>query len=259
MSNIYGGDEVGAIVFDIGSYSTKVGYAGEDAPKSEIPSIITIHDVPSKLATDLDRAESGVTSKERRYYLDTTQVHYPRSEQEIKTFLRDGMIDDWDLFEKMLDYIYLKHIMSESSQHPVMFSEVSWTTKKCREKLTEIMFEKYNIPAFYLAKNATLVAFSTGRPTGIVFDSGAQHTAAVPVFEGYVLEKAIKRNHIAGEFITSLCYKHLNEKKIEVNPHYMIKSKEPVEPNQPSKWTKRTLPEGKTNFLIRKLIRPSIF
>lgn len=34
-------------------------------------------------------------------------------------------VDDWDLFEKMLDYIYARHIMSESSQHPVMFSEVS--------------------------------------------------------------------------------------------------------------------------------------
>ena len=121
-------DEVGAIVFDVGSFSTKVGYAGEDAPKSEISSIVAIHDAASKLATEMDRVDSGSTptgSKERRFYIDTTQVNVARSGQEIKTFLRDGMIDDWDLFEKMLDYIYARHIMSESSQHPVMFSEVS--------------------------------------------------------------------------------------------------------------------------------------
>ncbi|KAH9416342.1 Actin-like 6A [Dermatophagoides pteronyssinus] len=250
MSNVYGGDEVGAIVFDVGSFSTKVGYAGEDAPKSEIPSIVAIHDAPSKLAAEMDRVDSGSSStgsKERRFYIDTTQVNVARPGQEIKTFLRDGMIDDWDLFEKMLDYIYARHIMSESSQHPVMFSEVSWNSKKCREKITEIMFEKYNVPAFYLAKNAMLVAFSVGRPSGIVFDSGADHTAAIPVYEGYVIEKAIKRNHFAGEFITSLCYKHLNEMKVEVNPYYMIKSKQPVEPGQPAIWNKRQIADGLTN------------
>lgn len=30
---LYGGDEVGAIVFDVGSHTTKAGFAGEDTPK----------------------------------------------------------------------------------------------------------------------------------------------------------------------------------------------------------------------------------
>ena len=30
---VFGGDEVGALVFDFGTYQTKAGYAGEDAPK----------------------------------------------------------------------------------------------------------------------------------------------------------------------------------------------------------------------------------
>uniref|UniRef100_A0A0A6YW15 Actin-like 6A n=1 Tax=Mus musculus TaxID=10090 RepID=A0A0A6YW15_MOUSE len=30
---VYGGDEVGALVFDIGSYTVRAGYAGEDCPK----------------------------------------------------------------------------------------------------------------------------------------------------------------------------------------------------------------------------------
>ena len=35
---VYGGDEVGALVFDPGHFSLRVGYAGEDSPKAEIPS-----------------------------------------------------------------------------------------------------------------------------------------------------------------------------------------------------------------------------
>ena len=51
------------------------------------------------------------------------------------------------------------------------------------------MFEKYNVPAFYLVKNAVLAAFANGRSTGIVVDSGATHTSAIPVCDGYVLSQ----------------------------------------------------------------------
>ena len=37
---VYGGDEVGALVFDPGHFSLRVGYAGEDSPKAEIPSYV---------------------------------------------------------------------------------------------------------------------------------------------------------------------------------------------------------------------------
>ncbi|VEN56967.1 unnamed protein product [Callosobruchus maculatus] len=50
--------------------------------------------------------------------------------------------------------------------------------------MAELMFEKYNVPAVYLAKNASLAAFANGRPTCLVVDSGATHTSAVPVHDG---------------------------------------------------------------------------
>ena len=31
--SVYGGDEVGAVCFDIGSHSVRAGFAGEDSPK----------------------------------------------------------------------------------------------------------------------------------------------------------------------------------------------------------------------------------
>jgi actin-like protein 6B len=35
-----GGDDVGAIVADIGTFSTRVGFAGEDCPRANLPSVI---------------------------------------------------------------------------------------------------------------------------------------------------------------------------------------------------------------------------
>ena len=50
---VYGGDEVGALVFDPGHYSLRVGYAGEDTPKTEIPSAVGISE-----DTDAGKAEA---------------------------------------------------------------------------------------------------------------------------------------------------------------------------------------------------------
>lgn len=51
-----------------------------------------------------------------------------------------------------------------------------------------MMFEKYNVPAFYLCKNAVLAAFASGRSTALVLDTGATQTTAIPVHDGYVLQ-----------------------------------------------------------------------
>lgn len=37
---LYGGDEIGALVFDPGHHSIRVGYAQEDTPKAEIPAVV---------------------------------------------------------------------------------------------------------------------------------------------------------------------------------------------------------------------------
>lgn len=39
---LYGGDEIGALVFDPGHHSLRVGYAQEDTPKAEIPSVVGV-------------------------------------------------------------------------------------------------------------------------------------------------------------------------------------------------------------------------
>ena len=126
---------------------------------------------------------------------------------------------------QVLDYAYKKVIKSESEQHPVLFSEAAWNTKAKREKLTEIMFEKYNTPAFFLSKNAVLAAFANGRSTGVVVDSGATHTSAIPVTDGYVLQQAVVKSPLGGDFLTMQCKQFLEEQlrdKGGIVPAYQV-------------------------------------
>jgi actin-related protein len=77
-----------------------------------------------------------------------------------------------------------------------------------------------------------------------VLDSGATHTSAVPVHDGYVLTQAIVKSPLAGDLITMQCKQLLEDSIIEVIPTYMIASKEISKEAEAAKWTKKSvLPE----------------
>ncbi|XP_072330450.1 actin-like protein 6A isoform X1 [Scyliorhinus torazame] len=222
---VYGGDEVGALVFDIGSYTVRAGYAGEDCPKADFPTAIGMllerDDGSTPMEIEGDKGKSSGTT----YFIDTNSLRVPRENMEVISPLKNGMIEDWDSFQAILDHTYKNHIKSEAGLHPVLMSEAPWNTRAKRERLTELMFEHYNIPAFFLCKTAVLTAFANGRSTGLVLDSGATHTTAIPVHDGYVLQQSIVKSPLAGDFISMQCRELFQELNVEIIPPYMIASK----------------------------------
>uniref|UniRef100_A0A8C7M104 Actin like 6A n=1 Tax=Oncorhynchus mykiss TaxID=8022 RepID=A0A8C7M104_ONCMY len=222
---VYGGDEVGALVFDIGSYTVRAGYAGEDCPKADFPTVmgVTLDREDGSTPMETDGGDKG--KQGTNYFIDTNQLRVARENMEVMSPLKNGMIEDWDSFQAILDHTYKMHFKSEPSIHPVLMSEASWNTRAKREKLTELMFEHYNIPAFFLCKTAVLSSFANGRSTGLVLDSGATHTTAIPVHDGYVLQQGIVKSPLAGDFMSMQCRELFQELNVEIVPPYMIASK----------------------------------
>ena len=64
------------------------------------------------------------------------------------------------------------------------------------------MFDTFNTPAFYVAIQAVLSLYASGRTTGIVLDSGDGCSHTVPIFEGYCFPHAVLRLDVAGRDIT---------------------------------------------------------
>lgn len=61
-------DEVGAIIFDVGHQSLRVGYGGEDTPKAEIPTVLGVWEDPTEIGID------GSNIVRKHYNMDVTAI-----------------------------------------------------------------------------------------------------------------------------------------------------------------------------------------
>lgn len=68
--------------------------------------------------------------------------------------------------------------------------------------MIEIMFEEFDVPAFYLVNQPMLALYASGKTTGLVLESGDGVMHTVPIYEGYVVPHAVERNDISGKDLT---------------------------------------------------------
>jgi actin beta/gamma 1 len=78
--------------------------------------------------------------------------------------------------------------------------------------MTQVIFETFAVPAFYVAVQAVLSLFASGRNTGVVLESGDGVSHTVAVYNGFVLPHAILRLDLAGRDLTDYLVKILDER-----------------------------------------------
>ncbi|KAJ4297291.1 NuA4 histone acetyltransferase subunit [Collariella sp. IMI 366227] len=251
-TDIYGGDEVSALVLDPGYCNTRAGFAGEELPKQVIPSFY-----------------GHVDGRD----LFGDEVITPRAGFEMRNYMnRDSVVEDWDAATRIWEHVLVQRLqpprpnpanknglianddgdveMGDSgaaeeateglekplAENPLLMTEAPWNSAKAREKAIEVCMENWGCPAFWLSRTPVLAAFAAGKATALVVDVGGANTSVTAIHDGMVLKRSVQRSPAAGVWLSSQIrsmWKN-TEPKVDIVPTFMVENKKPVEAGAPA-------------------------
>jgi len=203
--------DAGAVVFDNGTSTTKVGMAPCKGDPKLFKTFPTIYGKAKELAAmesvaDASMERVGDAAQEDRGIL---ALEYP---------IENGIIKDFGIMEKIWTHSY-KNILREegvSEEHPVFLTEPSQNPKKTRAKIAEVMFETFGVPAMDIGDANVCALTAYGKTTGVTVDMGAGTTMVVPIVKGYVIATGIKRLNFAGHDFEIYLRQLLSERSDEL-------------------------------------------
>ena len=201
------------LVIDLGNSTTKIGYAGNDQPTIEVPSIMAKNN-----NSDDKKGELLEFDKKKNVFgyeaLDDKYMEYEL------TYLTPGdhKSPTSEEYKDFLQFILEKQMQLTPSDYNAIINISPIINRQNVNFYIKLFFDDIQFKSIAIVNNASLSLFSTGRTSGTVVQCGERRSYVVPIYEGFPLRHALRKNSVGGEHLTEIFKNWIDEQD------YCIKS-----------------------------------
>eukprot|EP01083_Nonionella_stella_P000473 1340_1 len=188
------------VIIDNGSGVMKVGLSGGDLPSHVFPSVVGR---PRHKGVMVGFHSGPYVGEEARCKRGILSLKHP---------VEHGIVNNWDDAVHIWHHAFYNELRIAPEQHTVLLTETALNPRANREKMTQIMFETFNTPAFYVANQAILSLFAGNKLNGVVIESGYTRTRITPCYEGIALRHAFAGLDFGGQEVTDYLMDLLNQR-----------------------------------------------
>lgn len=190
------------MVIDNGSDTFKAGFAGEDFPLV-LPTVVGSPKLPGVPISPGMEYKDPYIADEAVAKRGSLSLRYP---------VQHGIVTNWDDMEQLWLHTFYKELKVAPEEQPVLLTEPPLNPSVSRRRMTQVMFETFNVPAMYVGNHAALSLFATGRSTGVVVECGLSVARTVPVWEGRLLPTALKTVDVGGGDLDDFFMRMMNDR-----------------------------------------------
>lgn len=197
-----GGDPT-TIILDIGSAKTKVGFRGDEEPRSVFPTITGVPINPEMIGVGCKNHYVGSCVMDQ---LGALKISRP---------IVEGTVADMDHIDKVIHHAIYNELRADPSEYTMLMTDKLFSPKQQREDICMLMFENYGIQGYSVYNQCLLAMYGNqalDSITGVVVDCGDGLTEIVPIYEGFVLYNQARKTKLSGNFVTELLKQQIQMK-----------------------------------------------
>ena len=200
------------IIIDLGSYQIKSGFRSNNSfPSTTFLSYIgepKFDKILRPLNTHKTQKKDQLVGDNCTPYLGILKLRYP---------IQHGAFSNEKDISLIFNHIFSKLGLDseEIHEHPLLITEPLLNPKHNREKISEILFEKYGIPALVFGSQPPLSLFSLSSTTGVVLESGEGVSQICSIVDGYAIPSSFMRSDFGGGDVNNYLGQLLKMKGVE--------------------------------------------
>jgi actin-related protein len=156
--------DVLSLVLHFGSFNLQCGFAGDELPCAITPNLVKKYEGHYYAGSDVSHIDGGLMI---RPFIKREVVSFPALEM---------------MWEHSVSQ--LQHRLKDDLGTLILMSDMR---KDPREKVTQVAFETWDTPMFYMASPQVTCVYATGMTSAIIVDVGYEITSIGVVYEGTLI------------------------------------------------------------------------